>query len=231
MRHQLLIFILILYGSQLWAQDVVCPTILNPNPNNSVNTSVIIFFDNNNEIIDTCICTKAGMGAGTEGQYNCGSCLPSEWSYAMIDGEGPCFNEFVFPVELSSIIYHISSDYNELKWVTKTESNNDYFTVEHSIDGLIFNQIAIIAGAGNSNVIQYYNYTHYFTENLINYYRIVQVDYDGQYKMLVIISIDNSKSKNKLLKTLNLLGQEVGDEYSGLVIDYYSDGSNIKVIR
>ena len=40
---------------------------------------------------------------------------------------------------------------NRLEWVTATEINNDYFSLERSRDGLEFSAIARVDGAGNSS--------------------------------------------------------------------------------
>lgn len=231
MKIRLTILVLILVCSRLIAQDVICPTILNTNPNNSSNTSTIIFFDMDNMVLDTCICTRAGVGSGTEGQYNCGTCMPFEWSHAMIDDEGPCYNDYDLPVELKSIDYTINSNYNKINWITKSEQNNAYFNLDHSSDGYNFNQVAQIIGAGSSTTPQYYSQIHYFSTESVNYYRLSQVDLNGKYKTIAIISINNSLKDKELIKTLNLLGQEVDENYSGLVIEYYSNETIVKTVR
>lgn len=213
------------------AQEIICPTILNTNPNNSSNTSTIIFFDMDNMVLDTCICTRAGVGSGTEGQYNCGTCMPFEWSHAMIDDEGPCYNDYDLPVELKSIDYTIASNFNVINWATASEKDNAFFNLEHSANGINFYQVAQIQGAGSTSNPQYYSQIHHFSEKGINYYRLTQLDFNGDFKTIAIISIDNSQQDQTLIKTLNLLGQEVDETYSGLVIEYFSDDSVIKVIQ
>lgn len=76
-----------------------------------------------------------------------------------------------------------------LQWKTATEINNDYFTVQRSSDGLIFEDLATIQGAGNSTSILSYNYLDKEPLNGISYYRIKQTDFDGQYDYSTIRSI------------------------------------------
>lgn len=67
---------------------------------------------------------------------------------------------------------------NDLYWVTASESNNDYFTIQKSSNAVDFIDIAIIAGSGNSNVIRNY----YFTDDnpdTFSYYRLCNTDYNG----------------------------------------------------
>jgi hypothetical protein len=69
----------------------------------------------------------------------------------------------------------------EIIWSTATEINNDYFTIERSKDGITFEELMTVEGAGNSNQILYYKE---FDENPfdgISYYRLKQTDFDGQF--------------------------------------------------
>lgn len=67
-----------------------------------------------------------------------------------------------------------------LKWETQTEINNDYFVIERSPDGISFQAIAKVKGAGTS----YQNLKYSFIDNTPNagnnYYRIRQMNFDGQ---------------------------------------------------
>ncbi|HEY1038492.1 MAG TPA: hypothetical protein VGF30_03760, partial [Bacteroidia bacterium] len=69
----------------------------------------------------------------------------------------------------------------QLKWQTASETNNNYFELQRSTDDLNFTDIARIDGAGNSNTLINYKY---IDENPIqgnNYYRLKQVDFDGNF--------------------------------------------------
>ena len=127
------------------------------------------------------------------------------------------------PVDLIGFSVSKKENQNELIWTTASETNNDYFIVEYSSNGEIWNEIEKIAGAGNSNIENTYFTTHREFENGINYYRLKQVDFDGTLSTHDIISIDNTQNRS-LLKKVNSMGQVVNDQYKGLVIEYYSDG-------
>ena len=68
---------------------------------------------------------------------------------------------------------------NELKWITATEVNNDYFTLERSTDGTNFVSIATLNGKGNSNTATAYQYLDKTATAGISYYRISQTNFDG----------------------------------------------------
>ncbi len=79
----------------------------------------------------------------------------------------------------------------ELNWSTATELNNDYFTLEHSVDGMQYSIVDNIDGAGNSNEVINYSY---MDENPLpgtSYYRLTQTDFDGTEKIFSSISINN----------------------------------------
>lgn len=67
-----------------------------------------------------------------------------------------------------------------LDWATSTEINNSHFEVEWSIDGITWSQITLVQGAGTSYQQQDYSWIHNQAQRL-NFYRLKQVDYDGNY--------------------------------------------------
>ncbi len=69
-----------------------------------------------------------------------------------------------------------------LNWVTASEENNDYFTVEKSTDGKSFRALSNIDGAGNSNSLLHYQYVDRAVNNQMVFYRIKQTDFDGSFK-------------------------------------------------
>jgi hypothetical protein len=122
---------------------------------------------------------------------------------------------------------------NHLTWSTASENNNDYFNIEKSSDDEIWEIIDKQKGAGNSSTQLYYSFSDNNVEKIINYYRLKQTDYDGNFKYSDIISIDNRDNDSKeIYRVVNVLGQEVDLQYyRGLVIIYYSDGSSQKMIK
>lgn len=111
--------------------------------------------------------------------------------------------------------------------------NNAFFTVEKTYDGKNFEYLGKLNGAGNSTQSLNYSLIDYNIRPVINYYRLKQTDFDGLSTLSEIITIDNtlnSLSKEIVLKT-NILGQEVNENYHGLVVVIYSDGSSVKVIQ
>jgi hypothetical protein len=83
-------------------------------------------------------------------------------------------------VELISFNAHCINDKTiELLWLTASESNNDYFLLESSLDAVNFKEIGKIQGKGTSTTINQYNFIDKLKKAEEPYYRITQYDYDG----------------------------------------------------
>jgi hypothetical protein len=120
---------------------------------------------------------------------------------------------------------------NLLRWSTASEQNSNYFSIERSVDGYDWREVGKKESAGNSNEIIEYTYVDPFTNNSVVYYRLQQYDFDGQYKTYGPIVISNYQTDKKIVKYVNLLGQEVGMESKGVIIEIYDDGTMRKIIR
>ncbi|MCO6488771.1 MAG: hypothetical protein J5I98_10155 [Phaeodactylibacter sp.] len=91
-------------------------------------------------------------------------------------------SDFLFPVELTAFTARPAGKAVQLAWITATETNNDYFAVEHSTDGRSFGEIGRVAGAGTSQEERRYAFTDYSPAAGLNYYRLRQNDFDGRYE-------------------------------------------------
>ncbi len=69
-----------------------------------------------------------------------------------------------------------------LQWNTASETNNDFFTVEKSLDGNLWNEIAKVKGAGNSSTLKKYFFSDTASVSDVSYYRLKQTDLDGNFK-------------------------------------------------
>ncbi|MFN4123794.1 MAG: T9SS type A sorting domain-containing protein [Flavobacteriales bacterium] len=85
------------------------------------------------------------------------------------------------PVELLNFEAKVVDQHVELEWVTLSEINNDYFTIERSYDAVNFEAVSVVSGAGNSNIRLTYNARDYDPFPGISYYRLKQTDFNGEY--------------------------------------------------
>ena len=139
----------------------------------------------------------------------------------------------VLPIELVSFTGNKKTcNQNVLHWMTASETNNDRFEVERSSDAISFVKIGELKSIGNSQQTRYYDYYDTKPSASVNYYRLKQVDYNGKSEYSSIISVDNSCENNvRTLNRVNLLGQEVDENYSGLIFIYRSDNTIIKQLQ
>jgi hypothetical protein len=94
----------------------------------------------------------------------------------------------VLPVELINYNIICSNEKPYITWQTVSEQNNNYFSVDRSIDGETFNSIATINSIGNSLSLQSYSYIDPNPLPSISYYRLSQTDLNGVTTSLSIKS-------------------------------------------
>ena len=97
--------------------------------------------------------------------------------------------EVTTPVELVSFYGEAMKSSIVLNWETASETNNSHFTIEKSIDGQAFEMIGEIEGSGTTAIPQYYNFTDKNPAPGIQYYRLQQVDFDGQFEFHQTIAV------------------------------------------
>ncbi len=84
------------------------------------------------------------------------------------------------PIELVDFRVEKTEDNTvKLIWQTASETNNSHFTIERSADGINIEDIAIVAGAGNSTGLLSYQYTDQKPLSGRSFYRLRQTDFDG----------------------------------------------------
>lgn len=94
------------------------------------------------------------------------------------------------PVQFLNITAAQKGSGVDVKWSTSSEINNKYFDVEKSNDGgLTWSIAATVRANGNSSVIK--NYTAYDARPVAgyNYYRIKQIDLDGNFKYSPTVNV------------------------------------------
>lgn len=85
-----------------------------------------------------------------------------------------------------------------LKWQTLSETNNSYFTIEHSADARRFAPIGKILSNGNTSQGHDYHFTHANPVNGMNYYRLKMVDVNGKAEYSSVRIVAFGKNNNTL---------------------------------
>jgi hypothetical protein len=113
------------------------------------------------------------------------------------------------PVEFSDFSGKYFDSYNIISWTTTTETENKKFILERSSDAHTFQEIYSVSGAGNSSEVHQYHFRDFkFRLNETNYYRLKQIDQNGEFTISNIIAINNQEDKAAIsVHVYDMLGQ------------------------
>ncbi len=120
---------------------------------------------------------------GTIAMPTCSRIGVSNWSNFGFGGGGAT----QLPIELTSFSVNCNPNDVSLTWKTASESNNDYFTIEYSEDGINFSEKEIIKSKGNSNSTESYTFN---LDELLGYVRLKQTDFNGKYTYSEILAVN-----------------------------------------
>src|SRR5690606_2725898 len=76
---------------------------------------------------------------------------------------------------------YLMEDRVNLSWITQREINNEYFMIERSKDRLNYRTIDTLEAAGNSMATIHYSVTDKKPLSGWAYYRLKQIDYNGDF--------------------------------------------------
>ncbi|MCB9195414.1 MAG: T9SS type A sorting domain-containing protein [Flavobacteriales bacterium] len=145
------------------------------------------------------------------------------------------------PIELISFKAQVNNAVVDLNWSTASEINNDYFMLERSNTGKNWESIAKVNGAGNSTSILNYSYSDLEPLSGTSFYRLKQVDFNGEYSLsdvetvyfenlentgvqiypnpsTGVVTIIGKEFELNQVKIYNTLGQEVTEQTKLLTI-------------
>ena len=93
------------------------------------------------------------------------------------------------PIDLVSFTGKCENNTVELEFVVASQINNDYYSIERSVDGNEWSEIGLIEGEGNTSTQITYSWIDVNPMNGVNYYRLTQTDYDGTSEIFTPIAI------------------------------------------
>lgn len=117
------------------------------------------------------------------------------------------------PVTLISFAGEPRRDGVHLDWVTSSEINNDYFSVQRSENGINYSDIGRVKGHGNTTVANSYSFTDVQPLTGYSYYKLRQVDFDGTATSSQAVAIFVGGSK-KILEGLVVTPNPFSDKAS-----------------
>lgn len=148
--------------------------------------------------------------------YTCGNPFPTIEAY-MMTGSSCCGDcPVILPVELSKFEGTLVKNDAFLEWTTDSEENNAGFSIERSFDGRNFQSIGMVDGYGTTETETSYNFRDanvaYRATGPTAYYRLKQLDFDGQFSYSGVVALALGKTKQdfeivKIHGTRNNSGQ------------------------
>ncbi|MEL6593021.1 MAG: PA14 domain-containing protein, partial [Bacteroidota bacterium] len=134
----------------------------------------------------------------------------------------PIRREAQLPVEFLEFQATVVNESIQLNWITAWEQNNERFVIERSLDGRVFGIIGEVMSTGDSQSPQSYQFEDpdRHLAHMIDrwYYRLRQVDFDGQFSFssVVLASMEAGEIPLEISAYPNPLdGPELTIRYSG----------------
>jgi len=125
----------------------------------------------------------------------------------------------VVPVEMVYFRGEAREDGNLLTWATASELDNDHFRVEYSSNGRDYEVLDRVPGRGTAFGEKQYQFLHDRAPSGVSYYRLVQVDYNGQETNSDIVAIERAPAF-----ALDLSPNPVSDQLT-LRLDFPSENT------
>ncbi len=162
--------------------------------------------------------TDDGIGGGGGGAVNASNVTITSTSGTIL------------PVELISFtaksVIEDGKNMVVLNWTTLSETNNDYYTIERSSDGMHFEELSRVQGAGTTTDISTYYAADENPFMGVSYYRLKQTDFDGRTERFDMVPVEISSdlsgvsvypnpAKEEL--TISFRSNEIREDYSVMV--------------
>lgn len=100
------------------------------------------------------------------------------------------------PVELTLFSYKIIDKQVNLTWHTATETNNFGFEIHKSWDKINFNRIGFVPGQGTTQNPQAYCFSDQLSVPATYYYRLQQIDYNGDFHFSKTLEVSVDQIEN-----------------------------------
>lgn len=130
------------------------------------------------------------VGAGSITKVNTNA--PNYIANPLTAGYSGTCGGILLPVEVDYFAAQCLGSKLELLWSTASERDNDYFLLERANFNDEFVTIAKIKGAGTKSTPSTYSFVDEGALMNLNYYRLRQVDYNGESQTLNIIPANNT---------------------------------------
>lgn len=134
-------------------------------------------------------------------------------SWTLSDYDNP------LPIELVEFNAACRTNSVDLNWSTASETNNEFFSIEKSDNGVEFFEIGHLPGAINSQTLLSYTFSDE-SPNGLGYYRLKQTDLDGTFAYSDVVSVDCGTNSGTVIVT----AFDNGSGHLNIVVDSGNEG-------
>lgn len=145
-----------------------------------------------------------------------------------VDAPTPRAMNVNLPVKWLSFEVVAEEKSNEVLWTTASEINNERFEVERSDNGRDYILIGSVAGFGNTYSETSYSFTDSDVSNGTSYYRLKQMDTDGQFEYSAVATATRAAARVSIYptSTADMITVEM-DDYVGSRVEVYSQAGQL----
>ncbi|MFM7021588.1 MAG: hypothetical protein ACKOXB_01315 [Flavobacteriales bacterium] len=98
------------------------------------------------------------------------------------------------PIELVSFDAKKNNDQIDITWRTASEINSEYFEILRAISNMEWESLGKVNAAGNSNKIIDYKFIDAFPAPGLNYYQLIEYDFDGKNQKSKVVSVSSNNT-------------------------------------
>jgi hypothetical protein len=104
-------------------------------------------------------------------------------------------SSIILPVTFEKVSAQRNDNKTDIFFSTASEVNNDFFTIERSSEGMDFEVVGRLQGAGNATSTQKYYFEDRDVPSGVLYYRIKQTDFDGRFDYSNVVKVNGIANK------------------------------------
>ncbi len=166
-----------------------------------------IYLSGSELVVNGGICSSEGQGSGAvinlTGDDNNPSSISAgsicEHTFGDLDEyDNIDIDDNFLPIDLLSFDAKVKSSNVILNWITASEVNNDYFTIERSRDLTNWEVVGMIKGSGTTSIATEYSLTDFSPLKGVSYYRLKQTDFDGSFEYFAPKAVTTGESAGEL---------------------------------
>lgn len=153
-------------------------------------------------------------------------CRDAVWTGTDGPLTGPLVIGIALPIELTFFNAETNGSMIDFTWQTASEKNNDFFTIEGSIDGFLWNEMRRINGAGSTQEEQNYSYSSVNREKY-TYFRLKQTDFDGKFAYSDLVAVELVHDQMKIYPNPNMgtmVNIQLPSKEAGILQILHADG-------